>query len=97
MTTPIRRRKKSDDADLPADLLAWFQGEPRDRAGPPWSALIFPDCELLRERWQRFAAANPGACPPPGYERLAEPEGPLSEHQRQVRAAARQMARRAGG
>jgi hypothetical protein len=94
MTAAIRRRKRPAEDDLPADLLAWFRGDPRDRTGPPWSALIFPDCDLLRDRWKVFAAANPGAKPPPGFEYIAEPEPPLSAHQQQVRDIARALARK---
>ena len=46
--------------------------EPR-QPSPPWSALLYPDYVLLRERWQAWAADHPGAKPPAGYERIGKP------------------------
>lgn len=78
MTLPKRPRRRTAalavEQDLPPDLLAWFRGEAREKDGPPWSALIYSDYVLLRERWQAFKDANPDARPPAGYE--DECEGP---------------------
>ena len=99
MTAPkatIRRRRRDPADDIPADLAAWFAGEPRPEGEPatPWSALVFPDYVLLAERWRAWKKANPAAKPPAGFERLDAPDNPLTEHQTQVLAAARKIARR---
>ena len=99
MTAPkatVRRRRRDPVDDIPADLAAWFSGEPRPEGEPeiPWSALVFPDFALLHERWRAWKKSNPGAKPPAGYVRLDAPDKPKTEHQIQLLAAARKIARR---
>jgi hypothetical protein len=81
MTTPkstLRPRRQTGPETLPRDLVAWFEGEPRraDQSQIPWSALVFPDHELLGVRWKIWKAAHPDAVPPPGYEWIADPDSP---------------------
>ena len=82
MTTPIRRRRRQAADDIPADLAAWFAGEPRPPEKPdiPWSALIVPDYVLLGERWQAWKAAHPDAKPPAGFEDLDDRDSKHYRH-----------------
>jgi hypothetical protein len=72
MTDPkgIRRRRRETQDATPRDLAAWFAGEPTD--GTPWSAMLYPDYVLLRERWAAWSAGRRGVIPPKGYEWIAE-------------------------
>ena len=53
---------------LPAAVEEWFAGR---RAGPPWTALVYPSRVLVYERWAVWAREHPGAQPPAGFERIA--------------------------
>ncbi len=75
----LRPRRSTNAENLPRSLAAWFAGEPRgaDESGVPWLALIFPDHELLPERWLIWKEAHPDARPPAGYEWLDDPSSPM--------------------
>ena len=78
MTEPrgMRRRRRTDaGSGVPADVAAWFAGEPRKEGANevPWNALVYPGYMLLREWWEAWSKDRPGAKPPPGYEEIAEP------------------------
>ncbi len=66
----IRPRRRAGTGGLPLDLREWFAGERMN--GTPWSAMIYPDCVLLRERWQVWLRQHPEARPPSGYEWIAD-------------------------
>jgi len=76
----LRPRRRTSAESLPRDLADWFAGEPRreDQSALPWSALVYPDYMLLRERWQIWKAAHPAAKPPAGFEWIAEPPPELA-------------------
>ncbi len=80
MTEPKRARRsrrRTGPENLPRDLAEWFAGEVDGR--PPWSALIYPDCDLLHSRWQDWKSSHPKAAPPAGYEWLDKPP-PQNRH-----------------
>lgn len=82
MTAPkstLRQRRRTGAENLPRELVAWFEGEPRraDQSSVPWAALVFPDYALLPERWLLWKAAHPDARPPAGFEWL---DNPKSDH-----------------
>lgn len=63
-TLRLRRRRRVQTTDgIPSDLRAWFAGESTDNA-VPWSALLAPHYERLREHWRAWLAMHPGAKPP---------------------------------
>ena len=73
MTEPksgMRRRRSSGTVVIPRAVLKWFRGEAPD-AG--WSMRLWPGPVLVYERWAHFAAMNPGATPPTGFEWIAGP------------------------
>ena len=72
MTEPkgMHRRRRSTQDDIPADLAEWFAGDRTD--GTPWSALLYPDYMLLRERWKAWSRGRTRAKPPARFEWIAE-------------------------
>ena len=86
----MSRRKKATAGTLPPTLVEWFSGE---RVKVPWVALAFPGGLLLPERWRAWAAANPGARPPPGWQWLADPTHPRHRAYPPALASARRVAK----
>lgn len=78
MTAPksiLRPRRTSTAENLPRVITDWFEGKPRrpEQSSAPWLAMAYPGYMFLREYWQVWAAAHPGARPPAGFEWIAEP------------------------
>jgi hypothetical protein len=89
MPTPakgLRRRRRAGFDNIPGELAEWFAGEPRDKHGPPWAALIYPDYALLPARWRIWKAAHPGAKPPAGWEWI-DGRKPFKGHAAELAAA----------
>lgn len=99
MTAPkstLRQRRRTTVENLPGELVAWFEGEPRraDQSSVPWSALIFPDYALLPARWLIWRAEHPDASPPVGHEWLDDPASPRHPTAELVTQAERIVRRR---
>jgi hypothetical protein len=64
----LRRRRLIPGGRIPDDLVRWFSGiDPM-----PWSALLWPDNELLADRWRAWLKDHPGAKPPEGLSNLID-------------------------
>lgn len=70
-----RQRRRTTAENLPRQITSWFAGDPRgpEQSSAPFFAMAYPGYMLLREYWQVWAAAHPGARPPARYEWIAEP------------------------
>jgi len=101
MTAPqsVRRRRRGTPSGIPGFVLQYFRGEGR-------SILVgaFPYYPLLPDWWREFRVEHPDARPPAPYENhpaFSDQPPPLTEHQQQVLATARdclkRLQRAAGG
>lgn len=89
------RRSTSSAETIPRPLRAWFAGE-HDESGPPWDALIVPDCGLLGERWRAYRAEHPKAKPPAGWEWLDDPLSPRQPSAERIAEARAMMTKGRG-
>jgi len=66
-----RRRRSSGSSNIPRAAADWLQGlVPKT----PWAVRAFPGYVLLvSDWWPAWAAENPRAVPPAGYEWLTDP------------------------
>ena len=92
----LRRRRRTGANNIPATLAQWFAGEREpgpNRSLVPWAALIYPDGDLLSERWQAWKEEHPDATPPAGFEWLDDPKSPRHKSPHIVKRA-RECAKR---
>jgi hypothetical protein len=85
----LRPRLVSRVDAVPEQLAQWFRGE----IDTTWYEILPYERELLGVRWRAFAAQNPGAKPPRGFQWLSDPLAPEQPTEAQIREARRMLAR----